>query len=84
MKAQRRTAVVITHKPQLLAHVDCILVLAGGRVQAFGERAEILAKLNGAKVPPLVRRPAPEAPKPVRLANGRPLASQITLAEAHG
>ncbi len=84
MKAQRRTVVVITHKPQLLAHVDRILVLTGGRVQAFGARAEILARLNGSKVAPLVRRPAPEAPKPVTLANGRPPASQITLTEAHG
>ena len=76
MKASGRTVVVITHKPQLLAHVDRILVLAGGRVQAFGERAEILARLNAAKLAPLMRDARqPEASNPMTRAPGhRPAA----------
>jgi len=39
-------AVVITHRPSLIAHVDKILVIDAGRVQQFGPAAEILKNLQ--------------------------------------
>jgi ABC-type protease/lipase transport system fused ATPase/permease subunit len=42
-------AIVIAHRPNVLGCVDMLLVLAEGRVQAFGPKAEVLQR---------VRRPA--------------------------
>ncbi len=42
-------AIVIAHRPNVLSAVDMLLVLAEGRVQAFGSKAEVLQR---------VRRPA--------------------------
>ncbi len=53
MKQQRRTVVIITHKPNLLRYVDRVLVLGGGTVKAFGSRDDVLSKLAGPKVTPL-------------------------------
>ena len=50
MKMMKQTVVVVTHKPQLLRHVDCVLVLANGTAKAFGERDEVLAKIAGPKI----------------------------------
>ncbi len=50
MKMMRQTVVVVTHKPQLLRHVDRVLVLANGTVKTFGERDEVLAKIAGPKI----------------------------------
>lgn len=36
--------VVIAHRPSALASVDLLAVLAGGRMQAFGPKAEVLAR----------------------------------------
>jgi PrtD family type I secretion system ABC transporter len=44
--------IVIAHRPNVLAAVDMLLVLAEGRVQAFGPKADVLQR---------VRRPAPVA-----------------------
>jgi ATP-binding cassette subfamily C protein len=41
--------IVIAHRPNVLAAVDMLLVLAEGRVQAFGSKTEVLQR---------VRRPA--------------------------
>ncbi len=41
------TIIFVTHKTNMLACADKILVLQQGMVQAFGERDEILAKLYG-------------------------------------
>jgi len=40
------TVVVVTQKPSLLAHVDKIMLLAGGNVAMFGERERVLAQLK--------------------------------------
>jgi PrtD family type I secretion system ABC transporter len=40
------TTVVVTHRPSLIAHVDKILVLAGGRVSKFGTAADIMKALQ--------------------------------------
>ncbi len=36
------TSIVVTHRPSLIAHVDKILVLDGGRVQQFGPAGEVM------------------------------------------
>jgi ATP-binding cassette subfamily C protein len=51
-------AVVVAHRPSALASVDQVLVMAGGKVQAFGPKNEVLGKvLRPAPVP--AQRPAP-------------------------
>lgn len=59
-------AVVVAHRPSALASVDQVLVMAGGRVQAFGPKNEVLGKvLRPAPVP---TQPAPrQAPMQVPL-----------------
>ncbi len=53
LKARGTTVVLITHKVNILAIADKILVMAGGAVQAYGPRDEILGKLMGPRaVPP--------------------------------
>jgi PrtD family type I secretion system ABC transporter len=36
------TSIIITHRPALIAHVDKILLLEGGRVKRFGPAAEVM------------------------------------------
>jgi ATP-binding cassette subfamily C protein len=50
MKARGTTVVLITHKVNILAIADKILVMAGGAVQGFGPRDEVLGKLMGPRV----------------------------------
>src|SRR5262249_21884602 len=47
LKAQGTTIVVIAHRPAVLNTVDKIIVLRDGMIEAFGPRAEIVAKLAG-------------------------------------
>jgi PrtD family type I secretion system ABC transporter len=42
IRAQGVTSVVVTHRPSLIAHVDKILILEGGRVSRFGPAAEVM------------------------------------------
>ncbi|MGJ4889639.1 type I secretion system permease/ATPase [Bradyrhizobium sp. HKCCYLR20261] len=50
MKAAGRTVIVVTHRPQLLAHVDRVMVMAFGKSLAFGPRDEVIAKMRGQRV----------------------------------
>ena len=50
LKANRTTVVLITHKLQLLAHVEHVLILNAGKVQCFGERERVLARFNNSQV----------------------------------
>jgi ATP-binding cassette subfamily C exporter for protease/lipase len=45
-KAQGATLIVITHRPQVLAVADNMLVLKDGKAALFGKRAEVLAALQ--------------------------------------
>jgi ATP-binding cassette, subfamily C, bacterial len=47
------TVVLITHKTNILAIVDKILVLSHGQVAGFGSRDEMLAKLLGPRLAPV-------------------------------
>jgi PrtD family type I secretion system ABC transporter len=40
------TTIIITHRPSLIAHVDKILVLEGGRVKRFGPAAEVMKDMQ--------------------------------------
>ena len=40
------TTIIITHRPALIAHVDKILMLEGGRVKCFGLAAEVMKQLQ--------------------------------------
>lgn len=46
LRARKCTVVVVTHRPQLLASVDSILVIRDGRLQRFGARSEVLTQLQ--------------------------------------
>jgi len=50
LKAAKKTVVIISHKINVLASVDKILIMAEGAVQAFGTRDVILARLVGPRV----------------------------------
>jgi ABC-type protease/lipase transport system fused ATPase/permease subunit len=76
LKARETTIVVVTHKPQLLAHVDYVLVLNAGQIQLFGERDRVLAKINAPKLTQLRQPQAQQA------ATGIPSESQSSVAAA--
>jgi PrtD family type I secretion system ABC transporter len=44
LKARKRTTLVITHRPNILASVDYIMVMNSGLVENFGPRDEVLGK----------------------------------------
>jgi ATP-binding cassette subfamily C protein/ATP-binding cassette subfamily C protein EexD len=50
MKAAGRTVIVVTHRPQLLAHVDRVMVMSFGKALACGPRDEVIARMRGQKV----------------------------------
>jgi PrtD family type I secretion system ABC transporter len=50
MKAAGRTVIVVTHRPQILAHVDRVMVMSFGKALACGPRDEVIAKMRGQKV----------------------------------
>jgi ATP-binding cassette subfamily C protein RsaD len=60
LKAARRTVIFATHKVNLLAQADYIMVINQGVIADFGERDLMLAKLTGAA--PQQPPPAPAAP----------------------
>lgn len=47
LKNSRVTVIIVSHRPTSLAVVDKILLLRDGMVEAFGARAEVLARLTG-------------------------------------
>jgi ATP-binding cassette subfamily C protein PrsD len=67
VRARGGIAVVVAHRPNLLAGLDQVLVMNGGRAQAFGPKDEVLARV--------LRREAPGALKVVA-DNERPVVSE--------
>ncbi|WP_373085980.1 type I secretion system permease/ATPase [Sneathiella sp.] len=47
LRAEGMTIIVIAHRPNVLKHVDKILVLKDGMLQDFGPRDDVLMKLQG-------------------------------------
>jgi PrtD family type I secretion system ABC transporter len=47
LKRDGVTLVVITHKPSLLQHIDKVLVMREGTMEAFGPTREILSRITG-------------------------------------
>jgi ABC-type multidrug transport system ATPase subunit len=47
LRAEGMTIFVIAHRPNILKHVDKILVLKDGQVQEFGYRDDVMMKLQG-------------------------------------
>jgi ATP-binding cassette subfamily C protein len=54
-------AIVVAHRPSALMNVDQLLFMAGGTMQAFGPRDEVLAKVMRPMQSPT---PAPAQPEP--------------------
>jgi PrtD family type I secretion system ABC transporter len=50
MREARRTVIVVTHRPQLLAHVDKVLVMSMGATIAFGGRDDVISRMRGGRV----------------------------------
>lgn len=46
LRGQGVTAIVITHRPALIAHVDKILVLEAGRITQFGPAADVMKAMQ--------------------------------------
>jgi ATP-binding cassette subfamily C protein len=75
MKTNGTTVVLITHKINILATADKILVMAGGVVQSFGPRDEILSRLAGPRAvpsPPAQQSAVPANAAPSQLAHISP------------
>jgi len=52
VRARGGIVVVVAHRPAALAGVDQVLVMGGGRVQAFGPKDEVLRKVTRRESPP--------------------------------
>ena len=62
LKAAQRTVIFATHKVNLLAKADYIMVINQGVISDFGERDVMLAKLTGAAPPQPPTQNPPPAP----------------------
>ncbi len=65
LKEMGTTIVMIAHRPSVLGLADKLLVLRHGSVEAYGSRAEVIAKLNAGRpraVP--MHKPAQPQPEP--------------------
>ena len=65
LKARGSTLIVVGHRPSTLAQADRILLLRRGAVNAFGPRAEVLARLRAAQGRDEEEDEAPPPPRPV-------------------
>jgi PrtD family type I secretion system ABC transporter len=65
LKARKAAVMVVAHRMGVLAAVDRILVLRDGRIEAFGSRDEIMARLSKAAGAPIEapRGPAAQSAK---------------------
>ena len=50
MKAAKRSVLIVSHRPQVLSHVDKILVMSFGLTLAFGPRDAVIANMRGQRV----------------------------------
>jgi len=59
-------AIIIAHRPSALANVSHVLFMRDGRAELFGPRDEVLSRVTGAPVRPMLREEAPNDPVPAR------------------
>lgn len=60
LKQQGTTAIIIAHRPSILATVDKVLMLRNGQVEVMGPRDEVMRRFTPQRVQP----PNPERPNP--------------------
>lgn len=70
---ERRTIIVVSHRPGILRGVDKILILAAGKVQDFGPRDAVLQRLNGGGEARVATAPGPTAANAPGLAARKPM-----------
>lgn len=58
LKAEGRTIFVVSHNRSILPVVDKLLLLRDGRIETFGPRDEVLARMTPQPLPNVVRRVA--------------------------
>jgi len=63
LRAQRCSVVVITHRKELLALMDSVLVIHDGQLAAFGPRDQVLKAIEGARKPLLQEASQASMPK---------------------
>ena len=61
VRARGGIAIVIAHRPSALAGVDMLLVMAGGRLAAFGPKASVMKQALRPRAAPVPPRVAAEA-----------------------
>jgi ATP-binding cassette subfamily C exporter for protease/lipase len=61
LREEKRTVVVMTHRANVLRIADAIMVLSGGRIQAFGPRDKVLEKILPARQRPSIAQPGKDA-----------------------
>ena len=67
-RARGAIVIVIAHRPSVLGAVDFVLMMGGGRVQAFGPKDEVLRKiLRPSPVPTAAEGQMPGAPAPTNV-----------------
>jgi len=67
LKQQRRTIILITHKPNVLSLTDQLLILKDGQMQAFGPTARVLE----ARQKPAAAKPVSTMSMSYRLGEGK-------------
>ena len=71
--------IVVTHKPQLLAHVDKVLVMSFGMTLAFGPRDAVIQAMRGQHL-----KVAASNDKPAVAQAAAPAAAAPTVVKAQG
>jgi len=61
LKQQRRTLVLITHKPNVLSLTDQLMILREGQLQAFGPTTRVLESMHKPKAAPVAPTSTPAA-----------------------
>lgn len=56
LKQQGATVIIISHKPNVFRSADKMLVLKAGRVEMFGPRDQVMAKIMQANAPPPIQQ----------------------------
>lgn len=70
LKARGKAVILITHKVNILAVADKILVMNSGLSQSFGPRDEILTRLLGPRIVSTDSNAAQSAPQPLTVTPG--------------